>query len=283
MSRCSVARLAPARAFRHIRRRRSALPYDAVPVGADILAVIDSERRASGEAGRGGVVREFAPGDTACRIVYSRLPAREADGIIREELALARQRGCTLEWKVYGHDLPADLAERLLAAGFTDGDPEQVLALPVNDRTLAAFVAPAGYEIRRVGDDAGLAAYAEIAREIGRPNPEEERARLTSLLRRAPDAMSVYVAYDRGAPVAGGRIHFRAGSRCAELAGGRTMTTHRGRGLFTAVVAVRLAEARARGCELVLTDALPASEPILAGRGFRRVTSTRPYVYDPAS
>lgn len=252
-------------------------------MGVDILAAIDAERRAAGEAGRGGVVREHAAGGAECRIAYSRLPAAAADVIIREELALARERGCTLEWKVYGHDLPADLAERLLAAGFTARDPEQVLALPVSERTLAAFVAPAGLVIRRVRDEAGLADYAEIAREIGRRNPEQERARLTSLLRHAPDRMSVYVAFDGRTPVAGGRIHFREGSRCAELAGGRTRTTHRGRGLFTALVGARLAEAGARGCDLVLADALPTSEPILTGRGFRRVTSTRPFVFDPGS
>ena len=35
--------------------------------------------------------------------------------------------------------MPADLAERLLPAGFEADDLEQVLALPVDDRTLVAF------------------------------------------------------------------------------------------------------------------------------------------------
>jgi GNAT superfamily N-acetyltransferase len=229
------------------------------------------------------VVRERVVGRSECRIVYSRLADPDADDVVRGEMALARDGGYTLEWKLYGHDLPTDLAERLLAAGFEAGDLEQVLMLPVDDRALAAFGTPAGCEVRRVRDEAGLADYAEIAREIGRRQPQEEQQELAAVLRRAPDTMSVHVAYVDGEPVAGGRIHFRAGGSCAELAGGRTKTAHRGRGLFTAVVGARLREARVRGRELVLTDALPTSEPILTRHGFRRVTSTRPFVYRPAS
>ena len=40
-------------------------------------------------------------------------------------------------------------------------------------------------------------------------------------------------------------------------------------------------EARERGRTVLVTDALPTSEPILRERGFRVVTSTTPYVYEP--
>jgi hypothetical protein len=251
-------------------------------VSADILAYLGAWRRASGTpAERGDVIREYADGASECRIVYSRLEPGEADGIIHRELALARERGYALEWKLYGDDTPGDLAGRLLAAGFEAGDTEQVLALPVSEAALAAF-GTSGYDVRRVCDEAGLADYAEIAREIGRKNPEEERRQVAAAMRQAPEAMSVHIAYVGGEPVACGRVYFPADGRCAELAGGRTKTTRRRRGLFTAVVASRLAEACQRGRELVFTDALPTSEPILAKRGFRTVTWTRPFLYDPA-
>lgn len=253
-------------------------------VSADVMAELDAERRSGGEpAGRGGVVRQYPPDGSGCRIAFSRLSAEEADDVIREEMAVVRERGYVLEWKLYGHDAPSDLDERLLAAGFEAGDTEQVLVLPVNEATLAKF-GTSGCEIRRVHDDAGLDDYAEIAREIGRKDPEAEKRQLAAVLRGAPEAMSVHIAYgDDGEPVACGRIHFKEGSRCADLAGGRTKTTHRKRGLFTAVVGSRLTEAHERGRELVFTDALPTSEPILTKQGFRRVTSTQPFLYDPAA
>lgn len=262
-------------------------------VSSDILERLDAERRALGApAGpgsavrggvvRGGVVREYAGDGSQCRIVFSRLAPEEVDEVIGEEKALAHDGGYTLEWKVYGHDAPAGLGERLVAAGFEADDPEQVLALALDEAALAAFAAPE-VEIRRVQGDAGLDDYAEIAREIGRRNPDEERKQLAAALLAAPDAMSVHVAYLDGEPVSCGRIYLRPGSACAELAGGRTKTTHRRRGLFTAVVASRLAEARERGRTLVFTDALPTSEPLLRKYGFQTVTSTRPFVYEPVS
>jgi predicted GNAT family acetyltransferase len=185
-----------------------------------------------------------------------------------------------LEWKVYSHDAPPELAERLMSAGFEADDRESVLALPLSETSVAAFGAPP-YEVRRVHDHDGLADVAEISREIGRTDVESERHRLAAVLRDSPRDMSVHVAYVDGEPVSTGRIHFREGSHAAELAGGRTRTTHRNRGLFTALVASRLQEALDRGCTHVFVDALPTSEPILRKRGFRFVTHTQPFVYAP--
>ncbi|MFI0259629.1 GNAT family N-acetyltransferase [Streptomyces sp. NPDC017056] len=247
---------------------------------ADILKGLDALRRSAGETAPHGVVRELSSDGSECRIVHSRCTDGELDAVIAEEAARAKEAGYTLEWKVYEYDTPADLGDRLLAAGFAADDTESVLVLPVDEERLAAFGTSA-YEIRRVDDEKGLGDYAEISREIGRENAEEEAHRLLLTLREAPGGTSVYVAYVDGEPAACGRIHFPDGSGFAELAGGRTRTTHRKRGLFTALVAARLREARARGRTHVLVDALPTSEPILKKRGFRFVTRTRPFVLEP--
>ncbi|MFF2076338.1 GNAT family N-acetyltransferase [Kitasatospora sp. NPDC058162] len=248
---------------------------------AEILAELDAARRSAGVAAEHGeVVREFTADGSECRIVYSRLAEGEAEEVVRAEQALAREGGYTLEWKVYGHDVPSGLGALLVAAGFEPDDEEQVLVLPVDEAALAAFDTD-GYDVRRVQDESGLDDYAEIAREIGRKNPEGERQQLALLLREAPEAMSVHIAYVDGEPVSCGRVYFQDGTPFAELAGGRTKTTHRERGLFSAVVGARLKEARERGRSVLVTDALPTSEPILRKRGFRVVTSTTPYVYEP--
>lgn len=249
---------------------------------ADVLAEIDSHRGASGLPAD-PVVREYVLDGSECRIMYSRLKTDTADDVIREEMALARHHGYVLEWKYYGHDRPTDLSQRLLSAGFRSDDLEQVLVLSVNETTIATFPTPSGCQVRRVEGAKGLADYAEIAREIGRGDCDKERQRLAAILREAPDTLNIYIAYVDEEPSAGGRLHLERGSKCAELAGGRTKTTHRGRGLFTAVVAARLRGGLAVGRQLALIDALPTSEAILIRRGFRRVTSTQPFVYNPAS
>ncbi|AXX30006.1 acetyltransferase, GNAT family [Actinosynnema pretiosum subsp. pretiosum] len=105
------------------------------------------------------------------------------------------------------------------------------------------------------------------------PAPEP----VTADLLNHPEGMSVRLAYVDGEPVSRGRVHYRPGGAVAELAGGRTKPAFRGRGLFTAVVASRLHEARSRGRRLATVDALPTSEPILTALGFRAITWTRPY------
>ncbi|HEY3609390.1 MAG TPA: GNAT family N-acetyltransferase, partial [Pseudonocardiaceae bacterium] len=250
-------------------------------VNAEFLTLLDDLRRVSGEPSPDGrLVRELSPDGTECRIVLSNATSAELDGLISAEQARATEAGYTLEWKTYGHDTPAELPARLLAAGFDPDDEERVLVLPVTDETIASF-GNSPHEIRRVDDAAGLADYAEIAREIGRRNHEEEKEKLAAELRESPDDLSIYIAYVDGEPAASGRLYFTPGSPAAELAGGRTRTTLRRHGLFTALVASRLREAQSRARTHVFVDALPTSEPTLTKRGFQFVTTTTPYVYEP--
>lgn len=247
----------------------------------DLLAALDRDRQAAGEP-VGSLVRERA--GAGYRIAYSRCRPAELPAAIAAERDRAASGRYALEWKVYGHDTPADLGDRLTAAGFEPEQRESVLAIAASAAAIAAFGGQAtqpAYEIRRVAGAAGLADVAAIAREIGRLDVEEERDRLALSLADSPQAMSIHVVYVDGAPVASGRIHFPAGSDLAELAGGRTMTGFRNRGLFTALVAARLLEARERGRGRVLVDALPTSEPILRKRGFQFVTYTQPFGYQP--
>ena len=211
-------------------------------------------------------------------VVYSHCTAEEIQDVIREEISRATSANYNLEWKVYDHDTPPSRRDCLLTAGFEAEPLESVLVLPASAEAVAAFDAPA-YEIKRIHDTQGLDDVADISRQIGRANAEEEKSRLALALRDTPDELSVHVAYVDGVPVACGRIYFREGSEFAELAGGRTKTTYRNRGLFTALVAARLREALTKNRTHVFVDALPTSARILQSRGFQLVTHTQPFVY----
>ena len=251
---------------------------------AEILNRLDFERRGTGEASLyGDVVRESSLDGSQCVIVYSRCTTtEEVDEAIHNEILLAQERKYILEWKVYDHDTPLGLKDRLLAAGFEPGPVESLMVLQVREEALAAFEAPE-YDLKHIDDSAGLDDVAAISREVGRTNVDNEKRRLALTLRDAPDQMSVYVAYIDGEAVACGRIHFKENSQFAELCGGRTKTTRQNRGLYTALVAARLKEALERNRKYLVVDALPASEPILRKRGFQFVTHTQPFVYRPRS
>ena len=207
---------------------------------ADILKRLDFERRSTGEPClQGDVVRECSLDGSECFIVYSHCTTtQEVDEVIHNEISLAEERKYILEWKVYDHDTPLELKDRLLAAGFKPGPAESLMVLPVKEEALAAFEAPA-YDLKHIDDSARLDDVAAISREIGRTNVDDEKRRLALTLRDAPDQMSVYIAYIDGEAVACGRIYFKENSEFAELCGGRTKTTRRNQGLYTALVAAR--------------------------------------------
>lgn len=250
---------------------------------ADILELFDRERRSAGELSQpGDIVREHSPDGAECRIVYSRCTEDEIEAVIQAEISLAETRQYTLEWKVYGYDTPSCLKDRLLAAGFEPEPLESLMVLPVNEAVLAAFAAGT-CDIRRIRDLEGLEDVAAISRDIGRKNVEAEIKRLAFALEQTPGEMSIYGAYVAGEPAACGRIGFKENSDFAELCGGRTRTTHRNQGLYTALVAARLKEAFERNRKYVYVDALPSSEPILKKRGFQAVSDTQPFVCRPGS
>ena len=60
-----------------------------------------------------------------------RAGGRELDELIARQVRFFGERDEAVEWKLYGHDLPADLAERLRAAGFVPEDAETVVIAPV--------------------------------------------------------------------------------------------------------------------------------------------------------
>lgn len=222
------------------------------------------------------VVEALTGGDR--RVVYTHVAHDRLDEAIEQVRRDADAGGHEVEWKVYEHDGPAELSERLLAGGFEAEPRETVLLLPLDDEVRERFP-DLGLDIRRVVDEKGFADVAEISREIGRSDAEDEKRRLLRSALTAPEELSMYVAYVDGVAAACGRAHFAPHSPIAELAGGRTKTTYRRRGLFTAVVGARVREALDRGCGYVCVDALPTSEPILRRLGFVAATWTQPFVY----
>ena len=90
-----------------------------------------------------------------------------------------------------------------------------------------------------------------------------------------PDYLSIFTAYIDGQPGCAGWIYDPMGSEFASLWGGSTITAMRNKGLYTAILAARMQEARRRGIRYLVTDAGPMSQPVLAYHGFFRLTATR--------
>jgi GNAT superfamily N-acetyltransferase len=207
------------------------------------------------------------------------LEGDELDELIARQVRIFAERGEPFEWKLHGHDRPADLPERLRAAGLAPEDMETVLIAPVSAIAIEAS-APDGVVVHEVSELADL-------RRIGRMEEavwEEEHSWVVDLgEERAadPDGLRIFVAEAGDAVVCAGWIRFPSGTEFATLWGGATLPAWRGRGIYRALVAERARLAAERGRRYLEVDASDESRPILERLGFVAVTTTTPYVWSP--
>jgi hypothetical protein len=206
------------------------------------------------------------------------------DALIARQRDHFAARGESVEWKVRGHDRPAALPGRLLAAGFRPEDEETVLigrTGALTGGTAAPPAAPPGVTIRRAAADADFTAVAALLSAVWDMDMaflgEDLRGRTAA----APEDVVVFLAEADGVPVSAAWIVFRPGTDFAGLWGGSTLAAWRGRGVYRALVAVRARLAAARAVPYLQVDASADSAPILRRLGFEAVTTTTPYVWTP--
>jgi GNAT superfamily N-acetyltransferase len=236
-------------------------------------------RRGVGEVTPEGVVRLVDEGPHGwAGVVWSGLDEESADRAIAAQtrwLASAEGAGREFEWKLYSYDRPADLAERLTAAGFTPEPPETLMvaelaALP-KDTPL-----PDGVRFEPVTDPAGVDLLAEVHDQAFGGSSARLRERLLGQLGSDTLDMTVAMAGDR--PVCAARMEFHPGTDFASLWGGGTVKAWRGRGVYRALVAYRARIAADRGLRYLQVDASDESRPILERLGFAALSVTTPYL-----
>ncbi len=215
-------------------------------------------------------------------ITWSKLEDGDADAVIAGQVAYFRGLGREFEWKLYHYDRPADLGQRLVAAGFAADAEEALLVAEVAD-IVADIHLPAGVRLLPVTDEIGVASIIEVHERAFGTVPRGLRRSLLTQLHQAPETTSMVVAMAGDEPVSAARMECLPGRDFASLWGGGTVPGWRGRGIYRAQVAYRAQLAAARGYRYLHVDALPASEPILSRLGFVGLAHTTPYLWQPAT
>ena len=206
----------------------------------------------------------------------------ELDALIERQIAHFAALGREFEWKYHGHDLPADLPERLRAAGFVPEELETVEIAPVA-LVAAAPVLPDGVSLREVTERADFLRIAAFEQQIWGDDHLDIADMFESERAADPRAITILVAEAEREVVCAAWIRFEAGTDFATLWGGATLPGWRGRGIYRATVAARAGLAAARGFRYLEVDASPDSRPILERLGFVAVTTTTPYIWKPPS
>lgn len=177
---------------------------------------------------------------------------------------------------------PHDLGARLVASGLTKAD--EMAGMALTDLSVAIAVDPK-IEIREATLHEAQAASEMMARAYGMP---EEVARFFNVLLAMTDSKVQnrgYFAYldGRTDPVAWSYLVYLPDSPIVLLGGAATVPEHRGRGIYSALVAKRLADARADGRSAAVIQAVRStSAPICAKLGFREVCDLEFYAWEGA-
>lgn len=213
-------------------------------------------------------------------IVWCDLDGADVDAVIAAERAHWAMLGQEVEWKHYAHDLPADLRDRLAAAGFVPDEPEALMALDLR-RAPGWLESDGGHDVRAYGLE-GLDAVATVMAGVWPGEVDGFVARYRDDAAGEAARTRFFVAYDGAAPVAAGWTQASGPfTPFLGLWGGAVLPTHRGRGLYRALVAGRARYAAARGHHFLTVDAGPMSRPILERLGFVHLTTTTPCVWRP--
>lgn len=205
-------------------------------------------------------------------ISYSRLDEDTVEPAIDEQIRFFDALGVGFEWKVYSHDTPPDLRQRLAARGFEVEDAEAIMALVLSEAP-PQLLAPVSHDVRLLNDPDQLDDYLAVQRGVWQKDLAGQAGHLRDSMIMYPEPLAVYVAYDQGKPVASARLFYDGRSPFASLWGGSTLASHRKQGFYTALLAVRVQEAIRRGARYLTIDASPMSRPIVARFGFKHLTT----------
>ncbi|MFI9720271.1 GNAT family N-acetyltransferase [Streptomyces sp. NPDC052396] len=256
---------------------------------ANVLRALDVQlrehARPDGPGGQvervGEVVRQTAPPHGWNGVLWSRLTEDTADAAIAAQVRHFASLGREFEWKLYSHDTPADLGDRLRAAGFVP-EPAETLMVAEAGTVATEPALPEGIRLHTVTDPAEVHLVA-TAHELAFGTEASRLAhQLREQLAQRPDEITIVVALAGDQPVCAARMELCPGTEFAGLWGGGTAPAWRGRGIYRALVAHRARIAAARGYRYLQVDASDDSRPILTRLGFTALSVTTPYVYDPA-
>ncbi|MEV5954969.1 GNAT family N-acetyltransferase [Streptomyces sp. NPDC051987] len=225
----------------------------------------------------GAVVRQVADGAGWNGVLWSGLDETSADRAIAAQVDFFAARGREFEWKLYGHDLPSDLGDRLVAAGF-EPEPEETLMVGEVARLSLDAGLPDGVRVVSATDRAGVELVVDVHEKAFGTDGSQLRHRLLAGLAEQSAGVVTMVALAGDEPVSAARIELVPGAPFAGLWGGGTVEGWRGRGVYRALVAHRARIAAAHGCRYLQVDASPMSRPILERLGFHALTTTTPYL-----
>ncbi len=192
-------------------------------------------------------------------------------------------QGKAYSWLVAPSSTPADLGRRLEAVGMVKFTEMAGMVLTQMDRPMNPNPQ---VEVREAISERRRQAIPLMVE--GYPLPEAVSKLFVEMMISLDSSGKVrsrdYLAYvpERAEPVAWSGLMHVPNSSIVLLSGAATLPEFRGRGIYTAMVARRLADARAAGAEAAIIQAVrDTSAPICLKSGFTEITALALYAWMP--
>ena len=214
-------------------------------------------------------------------VLWSQLTADTVDNVIEEQLTYFKDMGREFEWKVYSHDQPADLKDRLAACGFELREPADAIMVLDMHTLPDTLNQPIPEVIRHVTDPDDIPTVMAVLTHVWNEDFAPLGEELANQMRQTPDVLSVYAAFVNSQVVSAAWAQFTPNSQFVGLWGGTTLPEYRKQGFYTGLLAVRAREAQARGRRFLTVDASPMSRPILERFGFVNIAMATACVWHP--
>jgi hypothetical protein len=221
------------------------------------------------------LVRLLRPAPGMSLIQYSHLNDKNADLAIQEQIEYFTRLNQPFEWSAYEHDQPADLRHRLEKHGFVAEDPGTIMVLDLQEAP-QALLEPVTADVRMLTRQSQLDEVIKVVQGVWGGDFSWVSERLGGHLE-MPGYLNVYAAYIDDQPVSSGWVYFYPHSQFAALYGGSTLEGYRKKGLYKAILAVRVQAAIQRGYRFLTIDATSMSRAITARHGFRQITTVVDY------
>lgn len=187
---------------------------------------------------------------------------------VRDRFALNKK---SFGWITSPSSRPQDLSRRLVEAGLVKAD--ELAGMALTDLTLPIRANPE-VEVRAASIDEQRKAIAMTATAYGLPL-DVAKWFIDAMIGAADRLQSrMYHAFlpDHTGPVAFGNLVFVPDTSIVLLGGAATVTGLRGRGIYTSLVARRLADARNAGADAAVIQAVRGtSAPVCANLGFKEI------------
>ena len=215
------------------------------------------------------------------KAMLARLEADSADAVIGKVKAYFTSKCKPFSWIVGPSSTPTDLVSRLQAAGFDQSLIADGMYLP---DLKARIEFTESVSVRELPVDQPGPTVDIMARGFNMTVETSRQLHETMVLSARSMHTRIYAAYLDGVenPVACAFLAHFSDRPIALLCGGTTLPEYRGRGLYKALLARRLADTAKAGMEdvIVLADQ-KTSAPICAKVGFVKVCELQMYVWKP--